>query len=105
MGARTVDVFEAIRTRRSIRKYKEKPVEKDKLLKIIEAARLAPSTLNRQPWSFVIVTDSVVKEKLRSTCNQDWFAPVIIVECAFPEKAFKAQDTPCGRPDDDPCPF
>jgi nitroreductase len=87
-----VDVFEAIRTRRSIRKYKDKPVEKEKLLKIIEAARLAPSTLNRQPWSFVVVTDSKVKEKLRSACNQNWFAPAIIVECAFPEKAWVRDD-------------
>jgi nitroreductase len=92
MEERKIDVFEAIRTRRSIRKYEDKPVEKEKLLKIIEAARLAPSTLNRQPWSFIVVTDPEVKKKLRSSCNQDWSAPTIIVECAYPEKAWVRDD-------------
>jgi len=89
-----MDVFEAIRTRRSIRMYENKPVEKEKLLEVLEAARLAPSAANRQPWSFIVVTDQKVKENLRSAYSRDWFisAPAIIVACAFPEKAWVRLD-------------
>ena len=52
-----MDVFEAFRTRRSIRNYMEKPVEKEKLSKILEAVRLAPSAMNRQPYNLIVVTD------------------------------------------------
>jgi len=89
-----MDVFEAIRTRRSIRSYEKRPVEKEKLLKVLEAARLSPSATNSQPWSFIVVTDPEVKESLRSAYDRDWFisAPVIIVACAFPEKAWVRRD-------------
>lgn len=52
-----MDVFEAIRTRRSIRNYMEKPVENEKLSNILEAVRLAPSAMNRQPYNLIVVTD------------------------------------------------
>ncbi len=50
--------------RRSVRKYKQLPVEKEKLLICLEAARLAPSACNAQPYKFVVVDDPVVKDKL-----------------------------------------
>ena len=50
-------VFKIIEQRRSIRKYQDKPVEKEKILKIIDAARLAPSASNGQPWRFIAVTE------------------------------------------------
>ena len=89
-----MQVFEAIRTRRSIRQYSSKPVEKDKLLKVLEAVRLSPSATNRQPWSFIVVTKPELKEKLREAYNRDWFvsAPVIIVACAHPDKAWVRSD-------------
>lgn len=89
-----MDVFEAIRTRRSIRRYENRPVEKEKLLKILEAARLAPSAANHQPSSFIVVTDPKVRGSLRSAYGQDWFinAPMIIVACASPEMAWVRSD-------------
>jgi nitroreductase len=89
-----MDVFEVIRTRRSIRRYLDKPVEKDKLLKVLEAARLSPSAVNLQPWSFIVVTKKKQKEKLKQAYNHDWFiaAPVIIVACALLEQAWKRLD-------------
>jgi nitroreductase len=89
-----LDVFEAVRTRRSIRKYMDKPVEKEKLLKILEAARLSPSAVNNQPWHFIAVTNEAVRMKLLSAYNREWFvkAPVIIVECAFPSEGWSRQD-------------
>jgi nitroreductase len=94
-----MNVFEVIRNRRSIRSYEKKPVEKDKLMKVLEAARLAPSAANFQPWTFIVVTDHEVKESMRLGYNQDWFlsAPVIIVACAQPEKAWIKRKGLFGR--------
>jgi nitroreductase len=89
-----MNVFEAIRTRRSIRKYVDKPVEKEKLLRILEAARLAPSAVNCQPWDFIVVTEPEVRKKLGAAYPKEWFinAPVIIVACAHPTKAWTRKD-------------
>lgn len=89
-----MNVFDAIKIRRSIRKYKPNPIEKEKLISILEAARLAPSAKNMQPWHFIIVTNPEVKEKLRLAYNKEWFikAPIIIVACADPTKAWVRAD-------------
>ncbi|MDW8033454.1 MAG: nitroreductase family protein [Nitrososphaerota archaeon] len=89
-----MNVFEVIEKRRSIRKYLEKNVEKDKILRILEAARLAPSAANRQPWDFIVVTDPEVKKKLGAAYPRDWFvnAPIIIIACATPAKAWTRRD-------------
>jgi nitroreductase len=52
-----MNVIDAIKTRKSTRTYLDKPVENEKLNKILEAGRLAPSSANRQEWRFVIVRD------------------------------------------------
>jgi len=80
-----MDVWEAIKKRRSIRKYKDKQVPRSAIRKLIEAARLAPSGCNVQPWKFMIVTNESVKEKLKmgKAFNQNFVytAPVIIICC------------------------
>jgi nitroreductase len=72
---------EVIETRRSIRKYKDTPVPKEKILKILEAARIAPSAGHRQPWHFIVVED---KDTIKKLAKQDWAAtaPVMIVGLA-----------------------
>jgi nitroreductase len=89
-----MEVFTAIKNRRSIRSYSEKPIEKQKLMKVLEAVRLSPSAGNRQPWRFIVITDPKVKERLRESYNRDWFisAPVIIVACALPKEAWVRSD-------------
>jgi nitroreductase len=87
-----LEIFEAIKRRRSIRKYEQKVVEKEKLSKVLEAARLAPSAMNRQPYAFVVTSDNETIEKISSACNQEWDAPTIIVVCAFPEEAWVRDD-------------
>ena len=87
-----MEIFEAIKRRRSIRKYEQKVVEKGKLSKVLEAARLAPSAMNRQPYAFVVTSDNETIEKISSACNQEWDAPTIIVVCAFPEEAWVRDD-------------
>jgi nitroreductase len=87
-------VFDAICLRRSIRKYKSDPVEKGKLERILEAGRLSPSAVNKQPWHFIVVTDPSVRESLRASYGQSWFvnAPLIIVVCADPSSAWVRRD-------------
>ena len=87
-----MEIFEAIKRRRSIRKYEQKVVEKEKLSKVLEAARLAPSAMNRQPYAFVVTSDNETIEKISSACNQEWDALTIIVVCAFPEEAWVRDD-------------
>ena len=72
---------EVIEKRRSIRKYKDTPVSKNKILQILEAARIAPSASHRQPWHFIVVED---KEVIKKLAKSEWAAdaPVMIVGLA-----------------------
>lgn len=80
-----MELFEAIRTRRSIREFKEEEVKDEDLRKIIEAAIWAPSAGNLNPWEFIVVRE---KERKREIANaafgQDFIseAPVVVVVCA-----------------------
>ncbi len=58
-GEMTMDIFQVFRDRRSIRKYKDTPVEREKIEQILDAARLAPSWKNLQCWRFLVLTDAV----------------------------------------------
>jgi len=80
----SMSVMEAIRTRKSVRSFLNKPVEDEKLNKILEAARLAPSARNLQEWRFVVVHDSETKQKFTEISGQTQLAEagVIIVACA-----------------------
>ncbi|HHI68575.1 MAG TPA: nitroreductase [Planctomycetes bacterium] len=80
-----MDVYEAIRTRKSVRAYLDKDVPQEVLLRILEAARLAPSAKNLQEWRFVVVRDPRTREKLaRAARNQAFVAqaPVVLACCA-----------------------
>ena len=80
-----MDVADAVKARRSVRKYKSTPVPEEALKKVLNAARLAPSAANLQPWKFVIVMDEDVKRQLAAACNSmNWIsrAPIVIVACA-----------------------
>lgn len=59
-----MDIFEAIKNRRSIRLYKKRPVDESLIEKVIDAARYAPSGANLQPWKFVVITDKAMREKI-----------------------------------------
>jgi len=85
-----VNIFEVLKKRRSIRKYQRKPVEKVKITKVLEAARLGPSAANKQPCHFIIVEDPKMKKGLGISYNADEFvkAPLIIVLCIDPEQAW-----------------
>ena len=83
--------MEAIQKRRSVRKYKEDPIPEKDLMRVLEAARLAPSGKNFQPWKFIIVKDKALKEKLAQASAGQFFmaeAPIIIVGCGFPDNCY-----------------
>jgi len=54
-----------MRNRRSIRKYKKQPIPIEEVLQVLEAGRLAPSGANQQPWTYILVTDSKLKQEIR----------------------------------------
>ncbi len=78
-----MDVLSAIGGRRSIRKYSSKPVEEEKLLKVLEAARLSPSAKNRQEWRFIVVRELKTRMELTEAIGQPFVgeAPIILVCC------------------------
>ena len=85
-----MEVLEAIKTRRSVRRYKPEPIPEDDLKKIVEAARQAPSAGNRQPWRFVVVRDPETKEKLGEIARgQTWIsdAGAIVAALAMDKKS------------------
>jgi nitroreductase len=79
-------VMDAVRSRKSVRAFSDRPVEDEKLKLILEAARLAPSASNRQEWRFVVVRDPEIRKKITSAASSTVAfvgkAPVLIVACA-----------------------
>lgn len=85
-----MDTLTAIATRRTIRKYLEKPVEFEKLGHVLDAGRFAPSAGNVQDVKFILVTDEQKQQKLAEACvEQYWIgqAPILIIVCSNPEKS------------------
>jgi nitroreductase len=76
-----MEFLELVKARYSVRSYQDRPVEQDKLERVLEAARLAPSGSNRQPWRFVVVRDPAIRQKMATACCEQAFiatAPVVI---------------------------
>ena len=78
-----MEVFEAIQKRQSVRSYLSDKVPIEKLMKILEAARLAPSAGNIQPWHFIIVTEQQMRDKLSKGRYANFLveSPIVIVGC------------------------
>jgi nitroreductase len=79
-----MEVLAEIRQRYSCRAYQDRPVEQEKLDRVLEAARLAPSARNMQEWRFVVVRDAQLRRQLVPAANMQEFvgqAPVVIVAC------------------------
>ncbi|MBC2723969.1 nitroreductase family protein [Desulfosporosinus sp.] len=80
-----MDIKITMMERRSIRKYKADPVSDEMLLELMEAARLAPSGTNHQPWRFIVVKNQTIKEQIQAAAfNQKFLsqAPILLVCCA-----------------------
>jgi nitroreductase len=79
-----MDLYEVVRTRRSVRKYRPDSIPQEVLTRVLDAARIAPSGSNRQPTRLIVVTDEEIKAKLIPMCHDQAFiatAPAVIVAC------------------------
>ena len=88
----TLDLFEAVRLRRSVRAFTGEAVSDQEAEKLLEAARTAPSAGNIQPWEFVVVRKTEAKRRLaEAALDQDFIheAPVVIVVCADENRSRK----------------
>lgn len=85
-----MDLWDAIENRRSVRRFGPGEVSAKTVRRILEAAVRAPSAGNRQPWHFIVVRDSELKQALAIAARGQAFlveAPVVIVICADPERS------------------
>ncbi len=90
-----MDVATAIRTRRSIRRYKRKDIPEDVLRDVLEAARLAPSAANRQAWELIVVKDRELRAQLVPLCKNQKFVeecPVFLVAIEDPSQKWSRVD-------------
>ncbi|RLI07690.1 nitroreductase [Candidatus Bathyarchaeota archaeon] len=81
-----MNIYEVMRTRRSIRAYRPDPIPEEVLNRVLEAVRIAPSGSNRQPWRFILVKDGELRRRLAAACGDQAFiaeAPVVVVACGY----------------------
>lgn len=86
--------LELAKQRYSCRKFSDQPVEDEKIRAVLEAARIAPSAVNYQPWHFIVIRDPENLERLAKSYPRDWFrkAPVVIVVCGNHDEAWQRSD-------------
>jgi nitroreductase len=89
-----MDFLELARRRYSVRSYKSDPVEKEKLDRILEAARLAPTAVNIQPFQLMVVHTLNREAELLRIYNKKWFVqpPITICACGLPAKSWARKD-------------
>jgi nitroreductase len=89
-----MEFADLISYRRSIRAYTPDPVQDDKLARILEAARLAPTACNRQPFRIVVVRTRGRERDLRRVYDHQWFvqAPLVLCACGIPGDAWRRRD-------------
>lgn len=83
-------LYELARDRFSCRAYSDRPVEKDKMLAVLDVARLAPSACNHQPWMFLVVDSDELRESIFRSYDREWIrtAPEFIVACGNHDEAW-----------------
>jgi nitroreductase len=83
-----------IEKRYSVRAYKPDPVEDETLRRVLEAARLAPTAANRQPFQLIVIHTAGREEELRRIYDRDWFvhAPLVICACGVPAQGWARMD-------------
>jgi nitroreductase len=89
-----MDFQELIRVRRSLRGYKPDPIAEDVLYRVLGAGRIAPTAANLQPFHLIVVTDPDMRARMKEVYVREWFAtaPVILVGCVEPAKAWQRAD-------------
>jgi nitroreductase len=90
----TMNFLDHAKRRFSVRKYEDKPVEREKLEQVVEAGRVAPSAVNFQPWRFIVVQDEKMKADVCASYKRDWIrkAPAVIIICGVHGEAWMRAD-------------
>ncbi len=85
-----MDFADLVRARYSVRSYQKTSVEEKKLELILEAARLAPTAANRQPFQLIVIETAGREQDLRQIYDKDWFveAPLVLCACGIPEQGW-----------------
>ena len=89
-----MEFSDLIRNRYSVRAYKPDAVEEEKLDRVLEAARLAPTAANRQPFQLIVIHTEGREDDLQRIYRRKWFvqAPVVVCICAMPDEGWVRMD-------------
>lgn len=89
-----MDFLDLVKSRYSVRAYKNQAVEDEKLEKILEAAQLAPTAVNYQPFKLIVINTEGREEELKRIYQAEWFseAPLVICVCCEPDNAWVRRD-------------
>ncbi|MFC1911896.1 nitroreductase family protein [Chloroflexota bacterium] len=89
-----MEFLELVRKRYSVRAYKSESVEDEKLNEVLEAARLAPTACNLQPFQLIVIHTKGKETKLKEIYRQPWFvqAPLVICICGIPSGSWRRKD-------------
>jgi nitroreductase len=89
-----MEFFDLITQRYSVRGYVSRPVEEEKLAKVLEAAVIAPTAANRQPFRLIVVPTRGREAELKRIYARDWFvqAPLVICACGVGAEAWRRKD-------------
>ncbi|MEN6592368.1 MAG: nitroreductase family protein [Methanobacterium sp.] len=89
-----MEFLDLVKKRYSVRGYKSNEVEEEKLNLVLEAARLAPTAVNKQPFQFIVIKTRGREEELKRIYQADWFvqAPIIICAATLPDEAWVRSD-------------
>ena len=87
-----MNVLELMKQRCSIRLFQDRPIEKDKLLYVLEAARVAPSACNYQAWRMIVVEDKALIRRIAPDWVPESKAPAVIVACGDHRHAWRRRD-------------
>lgn len=89
-----MEFSELIRERYSVRAYKPDPIEDEKLERVLEAARLAPTAANRQPFQLIVIHTQGREQELSNIYGKVWFVepPLVICACGLPDRGWTRRD-------------
>jgi len=83
-----------VESRYSVRSYKTDPIEEEKLQKVLQTARLAPTATNNQAFQFIVIHTKGREEELKRIYRSDWFtqAPLVVCACGIPAENWVRMD-------------
>ena len=89
-----MNLLNLAKKRYSCRSFFDKPIDKELMMNILEAGRVAPSAANKQPWTFIVVNEHPLLQQIKSCYGKSWIesAPAVIVMCGNHANSWKRDD-------------